>query len=95
MSLSIFQNHASHKFSGHEIKNQLHQLHSEGHLDERQYNTLKGGLEALSRGADQAVTGEQVRHWLHNVATQHGDHIDSDKIHNRIAPAIASLLEKE
>jgi hypothetical protein len=93
MDLGIFQDHSEHRFSAHAIKDELHKMHSEGHLDDRQLRTLTGGLEALTSSSDHTVSGAQLHHWLHNIEREHGDHISTDKVHERIAPAIAGLLK--
>jgi hypothetical protein len=92
MDLTIFQDHTEHRFSAHEVKEQLHKLHEDGHLDDRQYTTLKGGLEAIASSSDHTVTGAQIHHWLHNAEKDYGDHLSTEKIHDRVAPALASLL---
>ncbi len=95
MNLSIFKDHSTHRVSAHEIKSELHKLHTEGHLDDRQYRTLEGGLQAITHTSDHSVTGKDLHDWLRNVSTQHSDHISTDKVHDHLAPAFASLIKHE
>ncbi len=94
MDLNIFKDHADHRVPASHIKEELHKLKETGHLDDRQYRTLEGGLEAITHTSDHSVTGRDLHDWLHNVGTLHGDHISAEKVHDRLAPALAGLIKR-
>lgn len=94
MELDIFKDHPEHRIPAGQIREELHKLKQAGHLDDRQYRTLEGGLEAITHASDHSVTGRDLYDWLHNVSTLHGDHISADKVHDRLAPAFAGLIKR-
>lgn len=96
MDLGIFSAHASTRLPVSEIMEALHKLKSDGHLTSEQSSFLEGEASALGlKHSDKTISCEDIRAWMHELENRYDDHgIDSSKVENHIAPALAAVLNK-
>lgn len=96
MDLGIFSSHASTRLPVAEILAALHKLKSDGYLTSEQLSFLEGEASALGlKHSDKTISCEDIRTWMHELENKYDDHgIDSSKVENHIAPALAEILKK-
>lgn len=96
MDLGIFTAHASTRLPLAEIVASLRKLKSDGHLGGEQLIFLEGQAAALAlKHSDKTISCEDIRMWLHELENKYDDHgIDSSKVENHLAPALAEVLNK-
>lgn len=96
MDLGIFSSHSSTRLPVAEILAALHKLKSDGHLTSEQLSFLEGEASALGlKYSDKTISCEDIRTWMHELENKYDDHgIDSSKVENHIAPALAEVLKK-